>query len=539
MTAPTTDYDRRRRRQREGSNLAPPLVAVLALGLVTAPSTAGAADHTDLSVVVNSEADKADDAPGVDCLDPAAECTLRAAVQAANADPDVSLIEVPAGHYRLTLQGEGIPYEPASRFDPAVSSLAVEARGLTIRGPADGEVVIDGGYHPDDGPVDWENLLESSLFHIATGAEVTLERLTLTGGWATHPFGEAAGGAITMLFDSHLVVRDSRIAGNHASFAAGAIDAHLGTLSIERTTVAGNRAGIWAGAIETGSSATIEASTFVDNVAERGGAIDARGQLAVTSSTFSGNEASVHGGAIRVGGGDVGANVVVTSSTFAGNSAPEGAAFSNTGGTLSLLNTIVAGEGEQCSGATESQGFNLGNDDTCGFVDNFDQPDTDPLLGGLADNGGTTQTHALLPGSPAVESGLPAEHPSCQGTSDQRGTPRPQGHACDIGAYERSVQADDPDDPIDPDPVLPVEEQIADLIAAVEDANVSRQAQLTTALESALHHLASDRVEQACAALDRFVHHVHRQARQRDGLTEEQAQQFLESADAIRDELGC
>ncbi len=55
----------------------------------------------------------------------------------------------------------------------------------------------------------------------------------------------------------------------------------------------------------------------------------------------------------------------------------------------------------------------------------------DPLLGPLADNGGATQTFALLPGSPAIDAGQSTGCPP-----DQRGVVRPQGAACDIGAFE-------------------------------------------------------------------------------------------------------
>ncbi len=54
------------------------------------------------------------------------------------------------------------------------------------------------------------------------------------------------------------------------------------------------------------------------------------------------------------------------------------------------------------------------------------------MLGALADNGGPTLTHALLPGSPALDAGNDA---ACSAT-DQRGVSRPQGAHCDIGAYE-------------------------------------------------------------------------------------------------------
>jgi hypothetical protein len=61
----------------------------------------------------------------------------------------------------------------------------------------------------------------------------------------------------------------------------------------------------------------------------------------------------------------------------------------------------------------------------------------DPLLGPLADNGGSNYTHALLPGSPAIDAGSPDCPPP---DADQRGVPRPQALACDIGAFEAEVE---------------------------------------------------------------------------------------------------
>ena len=61
--------------------------------------------------------------------------------------------------------------------------------------------------------------------------------------------------------------------------------------------------------------------------------------------------------------------------------------------------------------------------------------DTNPQLGPLADNGGPTQTHALLPGSPAID-GVAFDAPNDCPAADQRGVPRPQGAACDMGAVE-------------------------------------------------------------------------------------------------------
>jgi hypothetical protein len=57
------------------------------------------------------------------------------------------------------------------------------------------------------------------------------------------------------------------------------------------------------------------------------------------------------------------------------------------------------------------------------------------ILGPLGTNGGPTQTHALVPGSPAVDA-VPISEGQCSGTRDQRGVSRPQGPSCDVGSFE-------------------------------------------------------------------------------------------------------
>jgi hypothetical protein len=89
-------------------------------------------------------------------------------------------------------------------------------------------------------------------------------------------------------------------------------------------------------------------------------------------------------------------------------------------------------------GRLSSGGSNLDSDGSCGFVESGDQNGSDPHLGPLAENGGWTQTHALLPGSPAIDAGGAV---GCA-DRDQRGLARSQDGnsdgtaACDIGAFE-------------------------------------------------------------------------------------------------------
>ena len=105
----------------------------------------------------------------------------------------------------------------------------------------------------------------------------------------------------------------------------------------------------------------------------------------------------------------------------------------NDGGTQ-LKNTITANTtgGGNCLGSIVSLGHNLSSDGSCSLNATGDLTNTNPLLGPLQNNGGQTPTHALLPGSPAINHG---DNSGCPAT-DQRDVARPQAGVCDIGAYE-------------------------------------------------------------------------------------------------------
>jgi len=103
-----------------------------------------------------------------------------------------------------------------------------------------------------------------------------------------------------------------------------------------------------------------------------------------------------------------------------------------------LKNTIVAGgTGDTGQIVVTSLGYNLESANSCGFIAAGELFNTDPLLGPLQLNApGSTETHGLPSGSPAIDAGSPDCPPP---HTDQRGVARPKGDACDIGAFEDPV----------------------------------------------------------------------------------------------------
>jgi CSLREA domain-containing protein len=218
--------------------------------------------------------------------------------------------------------------------------------------------------------------------------------------------------------------------------AGGALTIDGGSADI---TISGNKAvrvfQVGTGTL-SGPQLTLKNLTVADGTlaSGSGGAIINIGTVMVLNSTFSGNSASLGGGAID----NIG-TLEVTNSTFSGNSsATNGGGISNgDGDTATLSNTIMANSpsGGNCAGTITDGGGNLEwPDASCGFA----TPSADPNLGPLQDNGGPTQTHALLAGSAAIDAAVSCPPP----TTDQRGVSRPQGSACDIGAYEVEVLVD-------------------------------------------------------------------------------------------------
>lgn len=212
------------------------------------------------------------------------------------------------------------------------------------------------------------------------------------------------------------------------------------TATILSTTVSGNSAGgVVAAPNFFGGRAyiTITDCTISGNSAE-GGIFGAATLLTVANSTISGNSAGTSGGGIFTST----TSLRVANSTITGNSVPSGGGIYNDGQSSEISNTILnAGAlGENIfnnGGTVTSDGYNLSSDDGGGYLTGpGDQINTDPLLGPLQDNGGPTFTHALLPGSPAIDAGDPNFSPPP--FNDQRGCSfdRVFNGRIDIGSFE-------------------------------------------------------------------------------------------------------
>lgn len=186
--------------------------------------------------------------------------------------------------------------------------------------------------------------------------------------------------------------------------------------------------GLGGGAIYTDvdSVLVVDGSTFDGNDARRGSAIFAGGQSVISNSTFSGNGPTLQSeGVIQNRGTLVGTHLTISSNGTDGF----GGVFAFNADTT-LINTIIAGNGGtqcQASGGTVSTTALLSTSGNCPSA-----LSDDPLLGGLAANGGPTMTLALHAGSPALDI-ADAQH--CPPT-DQRGFARPSGEGCDLGAFE-------------------------------------------------------------------------------------------------------
>jgi predicted outer membrane repeat protein len=295
----------------------------------------------------------------------------------------------------------------------------------------------------------------------------TNDNLTVSHCVITANKCSTAGGGISQAVGGTLTILDSTISNNSATTTGAGINADSGTnVVIQRTTISGNTATKSGGGIADYAtnfdleSSTVSANTS-KNAAGGGGGIFISGNptsAIVRNSTISGNNATAgDGGGIEIGGTFNG-TVLIQNSTIAFNS---GSVFGGGIGefagtnTLQLRSTIVAqnlsvlgpdiySKGTPATTVKASYSL-IGISDTFTLTDEGNNKlgttatPLDPMLDVLANNGGPTQTHALLAGSPAINAGA---NPAAL-TYDQRGSGyfRVSGASADIGAFEVQIPA--------------------------------------------------------------------------------------------------
>jgi CSLREA domain-containing protein len=223
-----------------------------------------------------------------------------------------------------------------------------------------------------------------------------------------------------------------KISGNNARRVLYIL---AGTVTLNNLTIQNGSGSPYGGGVfNTGGILTVIDSTFTDNNAGYGGGIANLGSLTIANSTFYNNGATTYGGGVYNEGG----TLTILNSTFSANGATTsgGGVYNQASSSMNLGNTILANStsGGDCAntGTIGSNTNNLIRDGSCSPL-----IAEDPKLDVLADNGGSTQTMALLLGSPAREAG---DSTICAAAPvnnlDQRGVTRPRGPQCDIGAYE-------------------------------------------------------------------------------------------------------
>ena len=340
-------------------------------------------------------------------------------------------------------------------------------KNLTLRGPGEGVISISGGnsghiIHVYNGAsVTISNLTfkdsKTSSSFIANDGTLTLSNSIVSGNTVT-----GVGGGIDNDFLGTLTLSNSIVSGNTVTGVGGGI-INSGTLTLTNSTVSDNTASDGGGGILNDGRLTLTNSTISDNTATTsGGGILNEGALTLTNSTISDNTASSNGGGIAFSGdmsiGQIPSSALLLYCTVYGNTAGEGGGIwmedLTQGSIMTMGASIVAGNkahtDPDIAGRLASLGYNLvGDRSGATFLDSPKIQFTD-VLGvsstdlkidpKLRDNGGSakphTWTHALLPGSPAIDLIPPEVCMMFKVFNDQRGVKRPQGKGCDSGAYE-------------------------------------------------------------------------------------------------------
>ena len=334
-----------------------------------------------------------------------------------------------ADHIRSANTNTAVGFCPAGTSHDIIT-IAEDITLTEALPPITGRITIEGGGHTISGDGKYR------MFDVQ-GANFTIKNLTMRDGKAEN------GGAIRLSGASDVVISHSTLANNSAvNGGAIATSGQLTRLTIDSSSFLGNRAEWHAGALEiVGGTATIQNSSFLENHSEGFGGVilvQPNSKVRVENSTFHKNSAKESAGVAQVFAGELSLIHVTMTQNFLTQRISAGNTIDKRGAPphdskVSLHNSIIDGPGGvACAGGLDQISGNLSTDGTCAY-------ERTPF----AQLGDLTGSPAYLPLrdlSPAVNT---ADPEFCL-ERDQIGTARPQGGGCDIGAIESTTAAPAP-----------------------------------------------------------------------------------------------
>ena len=393
------------------------------------------------TITVNSTLDVENSSDGL--------CTLREAITAANSDTasGATAGECGAGS---AIDSDTISLTGLTGTITLGSALPNITSDMTISGPGVSQLTISGN-----------NSFRVFSLTLPSPGVVSFSGLRIANGRAN---GDVGGGIYNQS-SANVNVTDSTITNNAAVLGGGIANSSTGTFTVTNSTISNNTANTAGGCYNGLGTLNIISSTLNNNNAGSGGGIGDGGAINTGSNTLNVINSTLHNNtAFGRGGGIFNASpdaiINISNSTISQNLAVAsggGGINNNNGGLVKIINSIFADNSHQdLSGSFVSLGHNLLTNfvGASGFTLGTNNPNGDlvgasfarvfPNLGPLQNNGGPTQTRALLPGSPAIDAGdncvvLASGSGGCLTTpltTDQRGVTRQVNSAVDMGAFE-------------------------------------------------------------------------------------------------------
>jgi CSLREA domain-containing protein len=402
------------------------LLALAAASWLAAASVLAAAPAAGVDFEAEQLGDAADAVPGDGACDTDAgvegsQCTLRAAVQEANALAGPDRILLRPSRYTLSLRGAGEDGAATGDLD-VTSALVVQGAGYT-------ESLIDG------------RRIGDRVFDVRPGGSLTLLGAALMFGRAPKPERDSGapaalghGGCIRA--EGPLTLDATHFYRCEAALDGGCVaaldDVGLADVLLASCRAKGEGGGL---AVAAGAAATLARVTGAGCKAATGGGIATRGTLSLRNGTFTSNRSHLGGAVAALAAG----SAAIARSTLHANGRSNLA--SPGPGAVAVTSSIVSGTKADCVGPVTSGGGNLESATACGFTGTNDQQDADPRLAPLDFDVGDVPSLALLPDSPAVDHGLDAGDACSDAEGDARALPPVLGASgapalTDAGSFE-------------------------------------------------------------------------------------------------------